>query len=228
VKGVHRVLNINPGGSLPIFYSFRRCPYAIRSRLALCYSQTKVQLREVLLKDKPPCLRKFSTKATVPVLVLNDNSVIDESLDIIRWALRGNDPNGWLVGLSLSQATEANKLIAVNDGAFKFSLDRYKYSDRHPEKSREGYRDEAIEFLQALDHRLSHQQYLISDQLSIADVAIFPFIRQFAFVDKAWFDNNPNKHLRQWLNNHLSSSLFDQCMTKFPVWKKNDKTLIFP
>lgn len=219
---------VGSGSSLPILYSFRRCPYAIRSRMALSYSQTAVQLREVVLKDKPPCLLGFSAKATVPVLVLNDSKVIDESLDIMRWTLQQNDPDGWLAGLSPLQLLEAEKLIATNDGAFKSSLDRYKYADRHPENSSESYRAEADVFLQQLEQRLSQQQYLLSDRLSITDVAIFPFIRQFAFVDKRWFDHNQYKNLQGWLSNHLSSPLFNQCMVKFSPWQQGDKAVIFP
>lgn len=218
--------------TLPILYSFRRCPYAMRARLSIAYAQVNVELREVVLRDKPPSLLAYSAKATVPVLVLSEKSseqkVIDESLDIIYWALSKNDPSHWLEKLPVTQLSEAKELISENDGSFKACLDRYKYADRYPEKTEVEYREEAETFLKKLDERLKNKKYLITNKVCFADVAIFPFIRQFAFVDKAWFDKTPYKNLQAWLSQWLDSELFESVMKKYPAWRDGDQPVLFP
>lgn len=203
---------------LPVLYSFRRCPYAMRARLAIRYSNIKLELREVDLKNKPPALLQISAKATVPVLVTTQNSVIDESLDIMQWALAQSDPRNWLQS---SHKVEIDSLIKQNDSEFKTHLDHYKYADRFPGQSISFYRQQGEHFLQQLEQRLIRQPFLINNTASIADVALFPFIRQFAHVDIQWFESSPYPKLRQWLNNWLESELFLSIMQKHPYWSSD-------
>jgi len=209
--------------SLPILYSFRRCPYAIRARLAIKISRIKVELREILLKDKPKEMLQISLKGTVPVLQLPDGKVIDESRDIIFWALTKNDPKNWL---SINPV-ESNRLIDFNDNQFKPHLDRYKYADRFPENSKEIYRQQVEFFLKELDARLSTNKYLTSAQISLADIAIFPFIRQCAFVDKKWFEQTSYTALQRWLNEWLASELFNSVMERYSCWKSGEVEVNF-
>ena len=218
--------------SLPVLYSFRRCPYAMRARLALWACNVRLELREVLLKNKPQNMLDISPKGTVPVLQLPDGEVIDESLDIMLWILRECDPDGWLNGWD----TEAEALVDKNDGSFKSALDRYKYADRHPQHSAEVYRAEGEEFLAELNHRIqlhspglqqgSQRGYLMGADISLADMAIFPFVRQFAHVDKAWFDATEYSYLIAWLDEFLESNLFQSIMLKYQPWQVGDKPLV--
>ena len=210
----------------PILYSFRRCPYAIRARMVLRYSDIKVELREVVLADKPAEMLMCSPKGTVPVLVPDKGDVIDESLDIMRWALAQNDPDGW-AGENGEYWQQAQELIDINDNAFKQSLDQYKYADRFPEHPVSFYRQQAEVFIQQLEHRLSGQYFLLGKNISVADIAIFPFIRQFAFVDKAWFDQSEYRALQAWLKGLLELSLFVDIMQKYSQWKTGDAPRIF-
>ncbi len=201
--------------------------------MALRYSCITVDIREVVLRDKPPCMLQFSPKGTVPVLVLGDGTVIDESMDIIYWALQKNDPTGLLAGLNSTQMDSAKQLIAHNDGPFKACLDRYKYADRYSEKnqephSQEYHRQQCEVFLKTLDQCLQRHCYLLGGALSMADVAIFPFIRQFAFVDKEWFDQNQYRHLQAWLACLLSSAQFTESMVKLAPWREGDRPIVFP
>lgn len=197
----------------PLLYTFRRCPFAIRARMAIKISGIAVNMHEVKLRDKPAALLECSPKGTVPVLQLADDHVIDESLDIMLWALSINDPEHWLDGSNgLSEAAQA--LIKRNDEPFKKALDYYKYSVRLPEHSEQYYREQAEFFLKELDARLSQTDYLMGDRLTVPDIAIFPFIRQFSNVDKDWFYASPYKHLIQWLDARISSDLFTTVMQK--------------
>jgi glutathione S-transferase len=198
---------------LPILYSFRRCPYAMRARLALYASGVAVELREVSLRAKPASMLAASPKGSVPVLVLPDGRVIDESWEIMQWALHQHDPEGWL-GQDNSFIATASPLIIENDTTFKYHLDRYKYAERYPEYPRSHYRSEAQVFLQQLENRLHMTRFLLGDAMSVADVAIFPFIRQFAAVDKNWFAQAPYPLLQYWLDIFLSSELFDAVIKK--------------
>lgn len=208
----------------PVLYSFRRCPYAMRARMALRYSDCRVELREVELKHKPAALLDLSAKATVPVLLCEDGQIIDESLDIMHWALQQNDRDNWLQG---EYQAEIAALIEYNDSVFKNHLDHYKYADRYPDATQLEYRQQGEVFLQQLEQRLDQQAYLISGRISLADVAIFPFIRQFAHVDIRWFDRAPYPHLRSWLCQWMDSALFQSVMLKYPPWQKDDHPLIF-
>lgn len=206
---------------LPILYSFSRCPYAMRARMAIAVSGVSVELREVVLRDKPTELLAASAKATVPVLVSPDGAVIDESLDIMRWALEQNDPENWLT------ATNQN-LIQQNDGPFKAALDRYKYPHRYESENGDAHRHEGLAILVQLNTRLSETPFLTGEMRGIADLAIFPFIRQFAETDRAWFDAQPLPHIHQWLIKHLSSELFASIMHRYPQWKSGDVATVFP
>ncbi len=196
---------------LPLLYSFRRCPYAMRARMALDVSGQTVTLQEVALRDKPQALLDVSPKATVPVLVLPDGQVLDESLDIMLWALGRADPEGWLApdrGAMLA-------LIAENDGPFKRHLDRYKYGNRFPGEDPAAHRDAAVERLSSLDARLGAGA-LFGPELSLADVAVAPFVRQFANTDRTFFDGLPLPRLQRWLAQILASPRFVRIMAKPP------------
>ena len=204
---------------LPVLYSFRRCPYAMRARMALSYSSINVELREVLLKDKPSTMLAISAKGTVPVLLLPDSQVLDQSRDIMHWALAIDDPQQWLNEELLESI---NQLIDYNDNQFKNHLDHYKYWERFPAESQEYYRAQGEMFLALLEEYLGRQRYLLADSISMADIALFPFIRQFAFVDKAWFDQAPYPRLQIWLQGFLESPLFMTTMKKLPPWQEGD------
>ncbi|WP_461482584.1 glutathione S-transferase [Porticoccus sp.] len=210
---------------LPILYSFRRCPYAIRARMALHYAAVPVALREVLLKDKPQAMLSVSAKGTVPVLVLPEGSVLDESCDVMRWALARNDPDHWWDD---ALAGQIEQLVQQNDVVFKPLLDRYKYADRYPEYSVGHYRAEGERFLQELEARLQQSRFLLGDSLGFADVALLPFIRQFALVDRDWFDAAPYPRLQAWLQALLASEWFLGVMAKYPPWREGDPTTVFP
>lgn len=199
--------------SLPLLYSFRRCPYAIRARLALRYVGIAFELREVALRQKPPELLTLSPKGTVPVLQLPDGTVLEESLDIMRWALAQRDPQGWL---SQGPHTDTQALIEANDQGLKPLLDRYKYPERYPQHSQAAYRDEAVQdVLSPLEARLRSHGYLQSEHPGLADMAILPFVRQFAQVDRAWWDSCDSlPALRGWLHGLTSSPLFEAVMAK--------------
>ncbi len=213
--------------TLPILYSFRRCPYAMRARLAIAYSHIQVELREVVLKDKPASLLELSPKATVPVLLTAEQTVIEESIEIMQWALNQHDPDDWYQALPEQQKQLGNELIGYNDGEFKFYLDRYKYADRFPEFTEAHYRQQGELFLQRLEELLTKHTFLLGEHLTWADMAILPFIRQFASVDKAWFDNANYPKLQQWLHTFLNSELFKQIMPKFKQWHEGDETILF-
>lgn len=192
--------------SLPILFSFRRCPYAMRARMALAISGVATEKVEVVLRDKPSALLAASPKGTVPVIVLPDGHVLEQSLDIIHWALRQNDPENWL-------AAEDVDLIAQNDGPFKHHLDRYKYPERHGSDPLE-HRSAGLDILLQLDALLTTQPYLCRNSRSITDAAIMPFVRQFAATDRAWFDACPLPALRHWLDTMLESALFKEIMAR--------------
>jgi glutathione S-transferase len=202
--------------SQQILYSFRRCPYAMRARMALSYANVTFQHREILLKDKPASMLAFSAKGTVPVFIVCEE-VIDESLAIMYWSLKKNDPDKWFYYTNNKAQIMINELIESCDNRFKKQLDFYKYSDRY-ERSEIHYRDESLWFLEDLNKLLSRTKNLVSDQVSLADIAIFPFIRQYAFVNKTWFDEMPFQNLQRWLDYHLTSNLFTSIMQKHQLW----------
>ncbi len=196
-------------------YSFRRCPYAMRARMALRYSGVAVDIVEVSLKAKPAEMLALSGKGTVPVLNA-DGRVIDESLDIMRWALAQNDPQDWLLKGDPDAAEQIAPLIEQNDQVFKVHLNRYKYAERYPEQPMEVYRSEGEVFLQRLEALLEGRDYLLAGHPSLADVALMPFVRQFAHVDRDWFAQTPHRRLQAWLQRLLGSDLFTSIMKKYP------------
>ena len=199
---------------MPILYSFRRCPYAMRARMALLVSGVPFEQREVVLRDKPAAMIAASPKATVPVLVLEDGAVIDESMDIMRWALWRHDPEGWLAG-------DDAALIARFDDGFKHHLDRYKYPDRHRADPSE-HRAAGLALLGELERRLATSAHLCRKTRALTDIAILPFVRQFAAVDRTWFDAQPIPCVQDWLARHIASPLFDQAMLRVARWAPTD------
>lgn len=196
-----------------LLYSFRRCPYAMRARMAVAYAGAEVELVEVSLKAKPAEMLKRSPKGTVPVLVLDDE-VLEQSLDIMRWALARNDPNDWSMASDNAAQQQIAALIAENDSTFKTDLDRYKYAVRYPEFTQEEYRARGEVFLSKLERLLSDRECLINDHLTLADIALAPFVRQFCFVDPDWFWQSPYPRLQGWLKRFLESALFTDAMAK--------------
>jgi len=186
----------------------------MRARMAIWAANIQVDVREISLREKPAHLLHISPKGTVPVLQLSDGTVLEQSLDIMQWALAQNDPQGWLN----ADPEAVNALITINDGDFKKALDRYKYPDRYPEHTQAFYREQGEQFLQRLEAALEQHDYFLGDKPSMADVAIFPFIRQFAAVDAEWFASSPYPKLRAWLEGWLESPLFAEVMQKFPTY----------
>ena len=210
---------------LPRLYSFRRCPYAMRARLALLFAELPVELREIVLKNKPSQMLAISPKGTVPVLQLPEDRVIEESREIMIWALEQNDKQGLLDAKLIKQA---NDLLDKNDHEFKHWLDHYKYADRYPEMSQAEYQERGEVFLQSLETLLNKNAYLLGDSISIADIGIMPFVRQFAHVDRDVFYGLPYPKLQRWLQDWLEHPLFKQAMTKFDPWQEGDEVIIFP
>ena len=203
-----------------LLYSFRRCPYAMRGRMGLKVSGLDYEHREILLKDKPAHMLELSPKGTVPVFQTDDGQVIDESLDLLNFAIAVNDPLGWL-NCDLASAKD---LIAHNDGPFKHHLDRYKYASRYDEKAKRGdvdidHRTACEKTLSIYETRLSNHEFLMGERQTIADIAIFPFIRQFANTDIKWRNNSPFPKTKSWLLRHTESELFLSIMKKFPLWE---------
>ncbi|MFC0205636.1 glutathione S-transferase [Novosphingobium soli] len=202
----------------PVLYSFRRCPYAMRARLALAVSSTRHVLREVKLSAKPPSLLDASPKGTVPVLVLPDGAVIDQSLDIMRWALAKSDPEGWLPRAD-------GELIARADTGFKHDLDRYKYPQRHGADPTV-HRALGAEFLRVLERRLEGAEQLDGPARGMTDAAIMPFVRQFAAVEPDWFVAQPLPRVRAWLQGHVGSELFAAVMVRHAPWMPESEPVV--
>lgn len=207
----------------PILYTFRRCPYAMRARMALAHAGVNYEVREVVLRDKPPSMLELSPKGEVPVLKVQDQ-VIDESIDIMRWALTEQDE--WL-DFDSKQLADMNQLVDKCDFDFKLWLDRYKYADRHPEYTQAYCREQGERFLRELEARLQEEDYLFGSHLSFADVALMPFVRQFAHVDLNWFERSKYIKLRAWLEGMKASALFKSIMTKYPQWHEGDAVKLF-
>jgi glutathione S-transferase len=215
--GLQRFMN------LPILYSFRRCPYAIRARLAILVSGLRCELREVSLANKPEAMLIASPKATIPVMVLSNGQVLDESLDIMRHALSVRDPEGWLSGVT----DETSILVTINDQTFKRHLDHYKYPDRWDDDPL-AHRAAGLAILAELDARLARHGMLTGQTYTLSDIAILPFVRQFAAVDESWFAAQPIPHLQKWLVGFLESKLFARAMVPMPIWKVGDPPIDFP
>ena len=212
---------------LATLYSFRRCPYAMRARLGILLSGAQVMLREIILNDKPETMLAASPKGTVPVLITQDGQVIDESLNIMCWALTKNDPQDILLTKTSAQQARAMALIKNNDDIFKPWLDKYKYADRYPEFSETYAREQGEVFISHLESLLKKQHHLRGHTACIADYAIFPFVRQFAHVDNNWFNTAPYPNVQRWLTAHLTSSPFIEIMRKYPTWLESEQEFIF-
>ncbi|WP_299850612.1 glutathione S-transferase [uncultured Roseovarius sp.] len=208
--------------ALPILWSFRRCPYAMRARLAIASAGARVELREVVLRDKTEAFLGTSLSATVPCLDTG-SGVFDESLDVMIAMLRANDPEGWL-----EKEDQSLSLIEENDGWFKTALDRYKYASRHVDVDSEDERRKAGLFLYHLNQRLAHRDWLCGTAPALADMAILPFVRQFAHVDLVWFNAQPWPHVIRWLEVFKTSDRFAAIMKKYPQWKPGDAPILFP
>ena len=204
----------------PILYSFRRCPYAIRARLAIYSAGIELELREVLLREKAPKFLEVSKSKTVPCLHTNDY-ILDESLEIMIWALKINDPNNWL-----RETDKSLKLIETCDGPFKNALDRTKYPNRYPDENAVENRVLASDFLDLIESQLN--PCLFGESFNLADIAILPFIRQFAHIDFDWFLSQPWPKTEQWLENFKTSEMFYSVMKKYPKWEENDPVTLFP
>jgi len=210
-----------------ILYSFRRCPYAMRARLAIQSAGIQVELREIVLRDKAPEFVAASAKATVPVLIPAVGDMLEESIDIMRWALAQNDPDGWLC-LQSAKMSDAENLIARGDDEFKANLDAYKYADRKAGEDGHAARDLGAVFLAGLNSILADSEYLFGGRITLADMAIAPFVRQFANVDRTWFDRQDWPGLHRWLTGFLASTKFLNIMIKYPKWQAGDPPTLFP
>ncbi|MFT6896354.1 MAG: glutathione S-transferase [Paraglaciecola sp.] len=224
---------MNETKAVPILYSLRNCPYAMRARIAIYKANQRVLLRDVVLSNKPPEMMASSPKGTVPILVLGqdkasaDQPVIEESLDIMLWALANNDPGDLLCAYNPDVLPEMLTLIARFDDEFKVCLEQYKCSKRYREDTITHYRQTCEPFIADLEQRLAQHPFLTSAQESLADIALLPFIRQFARVDRQWYRQSPYPRVRQWLNHYLQSVMFTKVMAKYPLWLENRENVIF-
>lgn len=219
--------------TLPILYSLRNCPYAMRARLAIFRSKKTVELRDIVLSDKPAEMLAVSPKGTVPVLVLPSvkacvSTVLEESLEIMLWALAESDPHNLLHtnhDKSTSTLVEMLSLIQQFDHEFKRCLENYKSAKRYHDSSVQDCRQQCEVYIQKLEQRLSQHQYLIDEQESLADIALLPFIRQFARVERQWYLQSPYPQLKQWLNQYLQSAMFTKVMAKYPLWTSEQSVI---
>ncbi|WEJ63064.1 glutathione S-transferase [Thiomicrorhabdus lithotrophica] len=224
----------------PVLYSYRRCPYAMRARMAIAYSGIQVEQREIVFWEKPAEMLEASPKGTVPVLILTDGSVIDESRDIMLWALnsmsserKSNSDQAWLFSENSLFDKKVNDWIDLCDNEFKRHLDHYKYADRFPEQSKQSYREQGCKFLTRIENQLAensqigcHSEFgLIENRVSMADIALFPFVRQFVNVDKEWFSKADYVHVKPWLKQNIESKWFTAIMKNRPVWKAGQQPL---
>ncbi len=213
--------------TLPILYSLRNCPYAMRARMAIFKSSQVVLLRDLVLSNKPEEMMQVSPKGTVPVLVLSNDSVVEESLDVMLWALRESDPRDLLHSIDVSILPEMLKLINEFDNEFKTCLEQYKCAKRYQEDNIEECRAACQQYLQKLEQCLSKHVFLMSDKESLADIALLPFIRQFARVERQWYLQSPYPKVRLWLNNYLQSAMFSKVMAKHPLWLDTQQEVLF-
>ncbi|MFQ3176659.1 MAG: glutathione S-transferase [Psychromonas sp.] len=212
----------------PILYSLHRCPYAMRARTAILLAQQTLLLRDIVMKNKPVEMLSASVKGTVPVLIFDDQSVIDESLDIMIWALDKNDPDDLLYKNQPEALSEMLNLISRNDNEFVNNLKKYKVTARYHDIEEQFYRQKCELFIAELEQRLTTQAYIMGEKPSLADIAILPFIRQFSRTDRQWYLQAPYPNLRRWLKTHIQSPLFSKIMTKYPQWLDHREEMLFP
>ena len=209
--------------TLPILYSFRRCPYAMRARMVLLHSKIQCEIREIKLSNKPKEMLAISPKGTVPVLILENGDILDESLDVMLWAIE----QGNLRNLFNPGKKEILDLIKINDGEFKDAIDRYKYSSLYPEKPMIEYRKMGELFLKKIESCLEKNKFIFGKNISLADLAIFPFIRQFCRVDIDWFNSSLFKKIKEWTLFFEGSENFIDIMRKIKPWTTGDKPTLF-
>jgi glutathione S-transferase len=212
---------------LPVLYSLRNCPYAMRARIAIFKAQQIVILRDIVLSNKPQEMITASPKATVPVLVLANGSVIEESLAVMLWALNETDPDDLLQSQHEQNLTAMLKLIECFDDEFKTCLEQYKCAKRYQEKNIIECRERCELFIKVLEERLTINSFLMSNKESLADIAILPYIRQFARIERQWYLQSPYPKVRLWLNNYLQSPMFTKVMAKYPLWLDNHEVVLF-
>jgi glutathione S-transferase len=213
--------------ALPILYSLRNCPYAMRARIAIFKAKQSILLRDIVLSNKPEEMLTASPKATVPVLVLPNGTVLEESFDVMLWALNETDPDNLLHSENEEALPEMLKLIETFDQEFKTCLEQYKCAKRYRENNISECREVCEQFIRQLEHRLSSHAFIMSDKESLADIALLPFIRQFARVERQWYLQSPYPNVRQWLNHYLQSPMFTKVMAKYPLWTDNHKDVLF-
>ncbi|GIU10329.1 MULTISPECIES: glutathione S-transferase [unclassified Shewanella] len=216
-----------PPATLPVLYTLRNCPYAMRARMAIYVSGQSVQLRELVLTDKPSQLLLASPKGTVPVLVLPSGEVLEQSLDIMLWAFEHDDSANYLMSFDLTLRDDMFDLIALFDTDFKQSLDLYRSAKRYHDQDLPSARQACERYIYILEQRLTTNPYLFTTSPSLADLAIMPFIRQFARVERQWYLASPYPNVRQWLNSYLQSPMFSKVMAKYPLWSQLREQVIF-
>lgn len=219
-------MNTNLSGSLPVLYSLRNCPFAMRARMAIYRSQVPVLLRDIVLSDKPPEMLEASPKGTVPVVVTSCGTVIEESAEVMLWALSENDPDDLLLSTEPEMFDSMRGLIHQFDTEFKPCLEAYRAAKRYHEPNLLECRQACETHLCELEDRLTRHSFLMADQESLADLALLPFIRQFARVERQWYLQSPYPKLRQWLNQYLQSRMFSKVMTKHELWLVNRRDIL--
>lgn len=212
----------------PILYSFRRCPYAIRARYTLSLLNINVEIREVTLKNKPAALLELGGRSTVPQLICEKGVRYPESMDIIRWAMAKHQSKQTSPSYSEVEERAITAWLFQTDHRFKYWLDKYKYADRHPSFSQAYYRSQGERLLRRLELKLTHRAYLLGDNMTIADVLVFPFIRQFRGVDQTWFDQSQYNNVKRWLMEIIEAETFAKVMVKLPAWQEGDEKRYFP
>ncbi len=212
--------------TLPILYSLRHCPFAMRARLAIFKSQQAVELRDVKLCNKPTSMLKASPKGTVPILLVSPSQVIDESLDVMLWCLGESDPDNLLLS-GIVERCDLLAFIDIFDREFKPCLERYKCAKRYHETNLEACRHHCEVYIQNLERRLRQHAFIMGEYESLADIAILPFIRQFAKVERQWYVQSSYKHIKRWLNAYLQSAMFNKVMTQYAIWEEGSEPVIF-
>ena len=213
--------------SLPILYSLRQCPYAMRARIGILLANQPIILRDIVIKNIPSQMLTASPKGTVPVLVLSNTAVIDESLDIMLWALQRNDPNNLLYSSDNDALVNMLAIIKRCDNEFVEALKKYKAAARYHDSNILSYRHQCERFINDLEDKLTKNNFIMGDCASLVDYAILPFIRQFSNVDKQWYKQAPYPKLHQWLYNHYQNPIFAKAMTKYPQWLDSNEVVIF-
>ncbi len=211
----------------PILYSLRRCPYAMRARLALLQAKQTVVLRDIVMTNIPPEMLAVSPTGTVPLLILDDSSIVDESLDIMIWALDQNDPNNLLYSEQPDVLPSMLSLINRNDNDFVNALDKYKAASRYHDSDEHHFREQCESFISHIEYCLKEHKYLMGPHPSLADYALLPFLRKFSRIDRKWYLQAPYPNLQNWLNTHYENPLYSKAMKKYPQWLDHREVIFF-